>query len=567
MTIEKESKRHAEESHPTNAHGSSQPNLTDAEPLASVSVLLDIEPTLQAVFHLSPAPRLLIEPETGNILDANSAALELYGHPMEQLRRMRIQDINTLSEDEAKSERDAAMNEGRRFSRFQHRVANGQIRDVEVYVTPIEIDGTPLLCSLVHDVTEIYRQQALLQGYKAIFDKLPLGVFHYMHGESDTLQEVNPGLIKMLHAQTKEQLIGHEIQHFFLNREDYNALHEALLTDGHLYNHELSLKTLDDQIIDASITAQANPMPPYGTSIEGIVEDITDRKRAEAEQRLMAKAFQTSQAIMITDTNGIIVRINPAFSRITGYSADEVIGHHCDLLYSGVENNEGYRDIWAIARDEGHWEGETRKYRKDGDSRPLWETLSVIHDDEGRIEYYVSVFHDISRQKHLEGKLKYLATHDSLTGLYNRSRFYELLNQAHQAFVRYSTVYSLIMLDIDHFKRVNDNFGHQVGDQVLREVSGRVANTLRDVDHFCRWGGEEFMILASHTSRDGARLLAERIRRTVATEPFETVGTITVSIGVSTVKTKGALSEIEQAVDQALYSAKESGRNRIATTH
>ncbi|MDR9424965.1 MAG: GGDEF domain-containing protein, partial [Marinobacter sp.] len=178
-------------------------------------------------------------------------------------------------------------------------------------------------------------------------------------------------------------------------------------------------------------------------------------------------------------------------------------------------------------------------------------------------KYLLGVGLDISERKALEKQLMRLATHDPLTGLYNRARLQDLLERARSDYERYGARFSLIMLDIDHFKLVNDQFGHHAGDEVLCELTRRVSRKLRETDAQGRWGGEEFLVLATHTATEGAVVLAERIREEVARDPFGSVGTVTISLGVATIQKEETLEQLEARVDKALYAAKEAGRNRV----
>mgnify|MGYP006272547573 FL=1 len=297
-------------------------------------------------------------------------------------------------------------------------------------------------------------------------------------------------------------------------------------------------------------------------SYQGYLLDITARRELEADQRLLATAFHTSQALLITDADGRIERVNPAFTAITGYSPEEAIGANPRILASGIHDKAFYAELWRQLEAVGHWEGEIWNRRKNGEIYPEWESISAVLDEKGRVEHYVAVSHDISEQKRLEAELERMATHDRLTGIFNRAKLYELLETAREEYERYGTPFSVIMFDIDHFKLVNDTYGHSAGDGVLRELTQRVQSTLRETDHFGRWGGEEFLILTGHVDRAGALHLAERIREVVADRPFRVAGTVTVSLGVAEFREGESLEHLEERADEALYTAKRNGRNQ-----
>jgi len=289
-----------------------------------------------------------------------------------------------------------------------------------------------------------------------------------------------------------------------------------------------------------------------------------ERHRAATELRLMAAAFESGQAILITNVRGTILRVNDAFTAITGYTSEEVVGENPRLLASGCHERAFYDGLWGQLSETGHWEGEIWNRRKNGEIYPEWEAITAVRDEWGKVAYYVAVFHDISEQKRLEGELERLATHDRLTGVYNRAKLYELLDNARHEHERYGTPFAVIMFDIDHFKAVNDQHGHSTGDAVLRELGRRTQGLMRETDHFGRWGGEEFMVLLPETDAAGAKRVAENLRAVVVGEEFPAVGQVTISLGVVQLRSDESFTELLMRVDDALYAAKEGGRNRVA---
>lgn len=298
----------------------------------------------------------------------------------------------------------------------------------------------------------------------------------------------------------------------------------------------------------------------------GYLVDITERRELEEELELLAATFRASHAIFITDADGRILRANPAFEEITGYSAAESIGANPrELLKSGAHGRTFYLDLFNRLDEQGHWEGEIWDRRKDGVLIPLYMSITALRSgDDGPVEHYVAVFHDISRQKHLEAELERQALHDRLTGVPNRRHLESLLEQEASRSDRHGESFSVLLLDLDRFKAVNDTFGHDVGDEVLQTLVRVLQERLRKSDVVGRWGGEEFMILLPATDLQHARKVAGTLRSRVGKAVFPGPGHITVSIGVSEYQPGEPLKDTFKRADDALYEAKRRGRNRVA---
>jgi diguanylate cyclase (GGDEF)-like protein/PAS domain S-box-containing protein len=295
-----------------------------------------------------------------------------------------------------------------------------------------------------------------------------------------------------------------------------------------------------------------------------VVRYARERVRAHEEQRLLAAAFESAHAIIITDADGVIQRVNPAFEGVTGYTADEVIGCTPAVLQSGCHDTAFYAGMWSTLERQGWWSGEVWNRRRDGTIYPQWESITALHDRRGAVTHYVAVFHDISEQKRLEAALAEQATHDRLTGLINRARLEELLEYEHERVRRSGGSCALILLDIDHFKAVNDTYGHPAGDAVLRALADCLEQQLRRVDQVGRWGGEEFLLLLPDTDEAGAATLAERLRGAARAMQLPGVGSISISAGFADLDPEESTATTLQRLDDALYAAKAGGRDQIA---
>lgn len=287
---------------------------------------------------------------------------------------------------------------------------------------------------------------------------------------------------------------------------------------------------------------------------------------AQRQIRQAATVFEnTKEGGMITDASSRILAVNPAFSEITGFQADRVIGETPRMLASGRQGVEFYRDMWQALAKQGQWQGEILNRRADGSLLPEWLSISAIKDTRGEVVQYVGVFSDITAIKRSEQQLEYLAHHDPLTGLPNRVLLGERLTQAMARARRGSTLVALLFLDLDRFKYINDSLGHDVGDEILMEVSQRLQRTIRAGDTVARLGGDEF-VAALEDIRDPQEVerVAELLLR-ILVQGFRVRDRelyISASIGISFYPEHGETTEeLIKNADAAMYRAKEAGRN------
>ncbi len=302
------------------------------------------------------------------------------------------------------------------------------------------------------------------------------------------------------------------------------------------------------------------------------VRNISERKRAEAEIRIAATAFETHEAIMITDAHANIVRVNQAFQEITGYSAEEVIGKNPRILSSGRQDKNFYQAMWQHLLDRGSWTGEIWDKRKSGQIYPKWLTITAVKNELRHTTEYVAIFSDITARKEAEAEIYSLAYYDMLTKLPNR-RF--LLDRAHQAqaiSARSHLYGALLFLDMDRFKTLNDTLGHDVGDLFLVEVAKRIQANVRESDTIARIGGDEFVVLIeeiAETAEDTSQrvaLIAEKIRSALSAPYFinDQEHHSSPSIGVSLYFGNNEKVEaLLKHADLAMYQAKEAGRNAV----
>ncbi len=264
---------------------------------------------------------------------------------------------------------------------------------------------------------------------------------------------------------------------------------------------------------------------------------------------------------MKVDLNKTITDVSSALCKISGYSKEELIGKSPSLFKSGRMNNEVYKDLWNKITNGLIWHGELENRTKY--NQPYWIHITILpnYDQNNQIESYTSLFEDITDKKRIE----IISQTDKLTQIYNRVKLDASLEIEFNRFQRYKDIFSIILIDIDHFKSVNDNYGHQVGDSVLIQLSKLLKEHCRRTDIVGRWGGEEFMIICPDTDIKGSTLLAEHLRKQVDEFEFNVVKHKTISVGVAEIYNSDNIETLLKRVDDNLYEAKNSGRNKVVS--
>ncbi|MGZ9710539.1 putative bifunctional diguanylate cyclase/phosphodiesterase [Glaciimonas sp. GNP009] len=316
---------------------------------------------------------------------------------------------------------------------------------------------------------------------------------------------------------------------------------------------------LDSLRIDAD-----GPMNPTQV-VRVTLTDIHVRKQAEAKLHLIAKVFeQSGEAIMVTDVNRAIIMVNHAFTTITGYSEAETIGKNQNMLQTDHHGQDFYQKVWTTVDMEGHWQGEMSCRRNDGRLYMGWFLISRVLDADSNLSNYIVIFSDITEHKEAQAHIHRMAHFDALTGLPNRALLKNRILHDLAIAQRNQSALTLMFLDLDHFKNVNDSLGHQVGDQLLVAWSNRLIQAVRGQDTISRLGGDEFILVFPDTDAIGAAHLVEKIlelaKKPYQIEQYELV--VTPSIGIAIFPGDGTDFEtLSRSADVAMYRAKQAGRN------
>ncbi|KAB2928538.1 MAG: PAS domain S-box protein, partial [Dechloromonas sp.] len=414
----------------------------------------------------------------------------------------------------------------RRFT-LQYRIfcRSGEMKWVSEHGVAIEDEaGNLVIEGFIEDITSRRTTlEALEQAemrYRHIFEHASEGIFqstrdgHYL--------AANPALARLYGYASADELIADlaDIDRRLYvqagRRDDF--LRQIEMT-GEVSNFESEVFRRDGSRLWISENAHT-VHDAHGNFIcyEGTVQDISERKQAEEHLRLLAMVFSNSnEAIIVTDADNRIVATNPAFTELTGYLPEDVIGRNPRILSAGNTPREVFTEMWESLRRNGAWQGELWDRRKNGEAYPKWLSISLVRDEQGQVRNHIGSFIDISELKATQERIRHLAHHDTLTNLPNRFSLLEKLEQAVAFCRRKQMQLALMLIDLDRFKTINDTLGHHAGDELLVEVARRLLGTVRESDIVARLGGDEFVVaLPGIGSPDDAAHLADKIAREIS---------------------------------------------------
>jgi len=306
--------------------------------------------------------------------------------------------------------------------------------------------------------------------------------------------------------------------------------------------------------------------------LQGVGQDITERKHAEAELRIAAAAFESQEGMIVTDAATVILRVNRAFTLITGYAAKDAIGQKPNLLKSNHHDAAFFASVWTDVQQDGQWQGEIWNRRPNGEVYLVWLTITAIKDEQGKVTHYIGTLTDITQRKVSEDEIKHLAFYDPLTELPNRRLLLDRLHQAMAVSARNKQEGALLFIDLDNFKTLNDTLGHDYGDLLLQQVAGRLTGCIREGDTVARLGGDEFVVMLADLSQNPqeataqARIVGEKILASL-NQPYSLANyehRSTSSIGVTLFNHhRESVRQLLKQADLAMYEAKAAGRNTL----
>ncbi|WP_415904051.1 diguanylate cyclase domain-containing protein [Neptuniibacter sp. QD48_55] len=367
---------------------------------------------------------------------------------------------------------------------------------------------------------------------------------------------------------SKEEVIGKNpklLQSGETDQEDYIDLWQTI-TSGQTWKGELCNRRKDGSVYwDKTSISPVSSENGEVTHYISVKEDVTAYKQIEERMRVATTVFDAaSEAIMVTDLNGAITMVNPAFYEITGYQSQEVLGQSPRVLNSGHHDESFYKSMFEELQKNNRWEGEIWNRRKSGEVYPQWQTIAMVRDEDGDPLEYIALFTDISKRKEQEDEIRFRANYDALTRLPNRSLFNERLTQALVQAKREGAILAFLYLDLDGFKEINDTHGHLAGDKALQQISKRLTACVRESDCVARLGGDEFVIFLSGLEfKYDAEVVAKKIIDSVQ-RPFTYEGVdlqMGVSIGISIYPDDHLPEKLFEHADSAMYEAKRAGKN------
>jgi len=450
------------------------------------------------------------------------------------------------------------------IERFERDLPSGRV--VELCRSPMPDGGFVITATDVSDRRRIERQvRELLYHQQVIFNNAHVGIVFLRNRR---IVSCNQRMADIFGYDGVAELVDQTTELLYSSKEyweiDGTVAYGELAERG-ASDREILLRRRDGQPIWIHRTGR--PVDP-GLPNEGsiwVYSDISDMKLSEEQLRLTRILFENSnEGLMVTDANNHIVSVNRAFTVLTGYTKEEAIGRLPSLTKSGVHPPEFYQAMWKQLMSTGHWDGEIIDSRKDGQTYPKWLTIGVVRDGQGNICNYVASFSDITDRKLAEEKIRFMAHHDSLTGLPNRVLLRDRFDQLHMRIQRDGGFLGMCFLDLDHFKRVNDTYGHRCGDELIVQTARRIADCLRQSDTVARLGGDEFIIIIEgQQSPAHFASVAQKIQRSLE-EPMEIEGhicTSSASIGIAVYPNDGPdFDTLMQMADTAMYHAKSTGR-------
>ncbi|MEI7456452.1 MAG: PAS domain S-box protein [Nitrosomonadales bacterium] len=515
--------------------------------------------------------------EGARICYANEAAVLSHGFSHAELLSMTIHDLDPDFPSEVwPAHWQELQHKGGVTLETCHKRRDGSIFPIEVSANFVKFGDKEYNIAYHRDITERKKSEAALR-----YSEQRLRDVSEASGEYIWEIDINLGYtfvsnrVLEVKGYTPAQLLGRTPAEF-MPAEDAARVAE-IVNLAISENKPFRLQHRDITPGGAVMWEEVNGVPFYDDAgillgLRGTGLNITGRKLKEEQLRVAAVAFETHEAIMITDAAGTIIQVNQAFQHITGYQSDEVLGQNPRILSGGRNDKSFYTEMWQQLIKFGTWRGEIWDKRRNGQTYPNWMTITAVRDDNGVTTEYVAIFSDITQRKQAEEEIRNLAFYDALTRLPNRRLLLDRLHLALSISSRSNLYGAVLFLDMDRFKTLNDTLGHDYGDLLLIEVAERIKLCVREIDTVARLGGDEFVILIEEiapVAEDASKhiaAIAEKIRNALSC-PYQLKDKhhhSSPSIGVCLYRgVEESTDDLLKHADMAMYQAKDSGRNAV----
>ena len=511
--------------------------------------------------------------EKGRCLEQNTRAQEMFGYTSEEaIGRMGTEWI-------APEDRARVMNNMISGYEMPYE-ANGLRKDGSTFPAILRgkmmhYKGRLVRVTAMGDITERkLAETALVESeanLRAIFEAEPECI--KIIAADGLLLQMNPAGLKMIEADSFGDVAGLAVRDLIAPeyREAFDSMHRRVL-DGESLQLEFEIVGLKGG--RRWMHTHAVPLLDHGKLVQlAVTRDVTERKQAQEAQRIAATAFESLQGMIVTDAQRVVLRVNKAFTEITGYSSEEAVGSTPRLLSSSRHDANFYATMNESLAKEGSWQGEVFNRRKSGEVFPEWLNISTVKDDAGQVTHYVAIFTDISDRKLAADQIENLAFYDPLTKLPNRRLLMNRLDQVLTVGARHYRTNALLFVDLDNFKTLNDSLGHDQGDVLLEQAAKRLTACIRDGDTVARLGGDEFVVMLEDLSKDEleaatqAETVGEKIRIALS-QPYLLQGNdhhCTPSIGITLFGGHQQEKNTEplKRAELAMYQAKSAGRNAV----
>ncbi len=518
--------------------------------------------------------------ENGNIVEANQAFCDSLGYTQKEIKLLNVINWDTNFSEASLKEKLDRFNDTTTVFETQHRHKDGAIFDVGISAIKLFIDENAYYWCSSRNITERKQAEKSIQDsefrWKFALEGAGDGVWDWNiqtdeasysyrwkdmlgYAEDDILPS-NDEWVKRIHPDDQSYVAG--AMQAYLDKKTTN------------YIVEYRLRCKNDNykwILGRGVVVKhgenGEPLRMIGTHT-----DISHHKVTEHNLRISAIAFEAQESMMVSDANKVILRVNKAFSDITGYSMEEVVGQTALPLRSKLHEASFYAGIWESVDSKGIWKGEIFSQRKNGEVYPAHLIITAVKDLNGMVSNYVTTLVDISVQKSAAREIEHLAFYDSLTDLPNRRLLLDRLEHALSFSARSGKQGALLFIDLDHFKMLNDSLGHDIGDLLLKQVAERMATCVRESDTIARLGGDEFVVILEDLDEQNleaatqAETIANKILNTL-NQPYLLASheyTSTVSIGITLFSEhKSVIDDILKQADIAMYQSKKAGRNAL----